>query len=660
MLFSSGCAKMIVKTSPFYLERMIIMTLRFRKITALLLVMLLMTSLVLPAAAAEDPGNVTILFTHDLHSHLLPSADGEDGQYGGYARLMTLIRQQKEKYPDAVLVDGGDFSMGSLFQTAYTISALELRAMGALGYDATTFGNHDYDYLPSGLAQMLNTAVASGDPLPAIVATNFLPAEEGMEGYDEDAAVLKAAQENYGVREYILLERGGVYFAIFGIFGEDAKACAPNSKQVFYDAKETARRVVDAATAECREKYGAEPVVIALSHTGTWDGKGEDYELAEAVSGIDVIVSGHTHTTFTEPVVVNDTYIVSASMYGKCLGVVHMDHSQDGKTVLTGYELIPVDETVADDPEISALVETYKREVEEKYLSDYGMGFDEILTYNPYPFESTDEVFTVQMDAALGNLISDAYMWAAEKTLGKNVDIAVTVSGIIRETVPVGDVSVSDIFNIASLGVGTEGELVEIYLTGADLKSVLEMDASVQPLLNGAQIFASGVEYSFNTSRMLFNKVDNAALVTDSGLEEIQDDELYLMVAGLYASQLLGSVEKSSFGLICITPRDAEGNPLELAEIRNQVIRDENGVALKEWYAISEYLRQMGGEMDARYAQADGRKQVYSSFNPVKLLSNANKYTYLLLAVILLLVLLVTVITRAVIRRRKRKKTASR
>ena len=64
--------------------------------------------------------------------------------------------------------------------------------------------------------------------------------------------------------------------------------------------------------------------------------------------------------------------------------------------------------------------------------------------------------------------------------------------------------------------------------------------------------------------------------------------------------------------------------------------------------------------MDARYAQADGRKQVYSSFNPVKLLSNANKYTYLLLAVILLLVLLVTVITRAVIRRRKRKKTASR
>lgn len=635
------------------------MTLHFRKITSWILLLVLLVSMVLPAAAAENRGNVTILFTHDLHSHLLPSDDVEGGEYGGYARLMTLIRQQKQMYPDAVLVDGGDFSMGSLFQTAYTFSALELRAMGAMGYDATTFGNHDYDYLPSGLAQMLNAAVASGDPLPEILVTNYLPAEEGMEGYDEDAALLKAAQENYGVKEYILLERGGVYFAIFGIFGVDADACAPNSKQVFYDVKETAQRVVDAATAECREKYGAEPVVIALSHTGTWDGKGEDYELAEAVNGIDVIVSGHTHTTFTEPVVVNDTYIVSASMYGKCLGVVHMDHSQDGKTVLTGYELIPVDETVEEDAEIAALVESYKQEVEEKYLSDYGMDFDEILTSNPYPFESTQSVFDIQMDAALGNLISDAYMWAAEEALGRNVDLAVTVSGIIRETIPVGDVSVSDIFNIASLGVGTEGELVEIYLTGVDLKNLLEMDASVQPLLHGAQIFASGVEYSFNTSRMLFNKVDYARLATDQGLEEIQDDKLYLLVAGLYASQLLGTVEKSSFGLICITPRDAQGNPLALADLRNQVIRDENGIPVKEWYAISAYLQKMGGEMDARYAQPDGRKLVYSSWNPVKLLRNANKFTVILLAVILLLVTAVVLITRAVIRRKRRKRAAS-
>ena len=623
------------------------------RLIAFALALLMCLGVCAAAFAQEDGGDVTILFTHDLHSHLLPSVSEDGGEYGGYARLMTLIREQKEMYPDAVLVDGGDFSMGSLFQTAYTTSALELRAMGAMGYDATTFGNHDYDYLPSGLAQMLNTAVASGDPLPAILECNYLPVSEGEEGYDEDAALVWDAFANYGVEEYIILERGGVYFAIFGVFGVDADDCAPNSKQVLYDAAESAQRVVDAATAECLEKYGVEPLVIALSHTGTWDGKGEDYELAEAVNGIDVIISGHTHTLLNEPIQVNDTYIVSASEYGKYLGVIHMDYSADGSATLTSYELIPVDETVAEDPEMAALVESYKTEVEENYLSDYGVTFDEVLTYNPYTFESTDEVFVEQMDAALGNLISDAYKWAAEAALGVEVDMACTVSGVIRETVPTGNVTVSDIFNIASLGVGTEGELVAIYLTGADLKNALEVDASVQPLLNGAQVFASGVEYSFNTSRMLFNKVDAATLSDGSPIE---DDELYLLVTGLYASQLLGSVEKSSFGLICIQPRDAEGNPIEVKDLVNYVVRDENGVPVKEWYAISSYLQEMGGEMDAKYSAPDGRKEVYSSLNPVNLLKNANRYTYILLALLLVLILIVTLITRSIIRRIKRKK----
>ena len=63
------------------------------------------------------------------------------------------------------------------------------------------------------------------------------------------------------------------------------------------DSSETAQRIVDEATAECVELYGVEPVVVALSHSGTSNGEGEDYELAKAVNGIHVIVSAHTHTT---------------------------------------------------------------------------------------------------------------------------------------------------------------------------------------------------------------------------------------------------------------------------------------------------------------------------------------------------------------------------
>ena len=627
-----------------------------KRILAVFLSVILMLSLCVPVFAQSGTREITILFTHDLHSHLLPSAQEGGGEYGGYARLMTLIKEQKAKYPDAILVDGGDFSMGSLFQTAYATSALELRIMGAMGYDATTFGNHEYDYLPSGFAGMLNAASNSGDPLPAILEANYLPPLEGEEGYDADSAAVWEAFENYGVQEYMILERGGVYYAIFGIMGEDSDDCAPNSAQILHDPVETAQRVVDEAVAECVKNYGVKPLVIALSHSGTSNGKGEDFELAQKVTGIDVIVSGHTHTTLTQPIQVGDTYIVSAGEYGKYLGVARMSWDGAGDAELTDYDLIPVDETVEEDPEIAALVESFKADVEKNYLSKYGVTFDQVLAQNSYEFDSVDEVYDTAHESTLGNLYSDAYKWAVEQTAGVTVDIALTASGVIRESIPIGSVTVSDVFNAASLGVGTEGELIAVYITGADLKNALEVDASVYPLMHSAQLFFSGVEYSFNTNRMIFNKVDYAMLRRSDGtLEAIQDEKLYCVVTGMYAGQMLKSVEESSFGLLAITPRDADGNPIAAQYLINYVVCDDSGTPLKEWYAIASYLQQMDGQMDAKYAQPDGRKVVYSSWNPVKLLANANRFTYILLAVLVVLILVIVLIVRAVVRRVKRK-----
>lgn len=476
-----------------------------KRIVSLLLVMIICILPCFTASAASDSENeITVLFTHDLHSHLLPAANeiGE-GEYGGYARLMTAINAQRAIDPNAILVDGGDFSMGSLFQTAYTTSAIELRMMGAMGFDATTFGNHEFDYLQSGLKSMLNAAVASGDKLPPIVCANYLPPREGQEGYDTE---LWKAYNDYGVKDYIIIEREGVYYAIFGVFGVDADDCAPNSGMVFEAMADAAKRTVNAAVSECETKYGEHPVVIALSHAGTEDGEGEDYELAKAVDGIDVIISGHTHMTLSEPISVNGTLIVSAAEYGRNLGVLKLKLDGD-KVALASYELIPVDENVPEDPVIAAMVEGYKAKVEEEYLSKYGYTFDKVVVNNTYKFDTVDEVYATQHESTLGNLIADAYKWAVEKATGKKVDMAVTATGVIRGSIPIGDVTVSDAFNIASLGVGTEGELIGIYLTGKDLKNAIELDASIQPLMTSAQLFMSGVEYSFNTYRMIFNKV---------------------------------------------------------------------------------------------------------------------------------------------------------
>ena len=497
---------------------------------------------------------------------------------------------------------------------------------------------------------MLN--VASQYQTPAIVDANYWP------GSHEDAELVTEAMTNYGVKDYILLERGGIHYAIFGLVGYDSDACAPNSGMILEDPAEAARQTVDQAVADCKATYGVEPIVIALSHSGTSDdGKGEDYELAKAVQGIDLIISGHTHTTLHEPIQVNDTWIVSAGEYGRYLGVVQMERKSDGSAVLTDYELVPVDEAVEEQPDIAVLVEGFKADVEQNYLSDYDMTFDQVLTFNSFEFDNVDAVYDYAHESTLGNLFSDAYRKAASEALGYQVDVALTASGVIRETIPIAHVTVSDIFNAASLGVGTEGELVEVWLTGKDLKCALEVDASVYPLMHSAQLFYSGVEYSFNTNRMIFNKIDYAMLRRDDGtLEAIEDDKLYSVACGMYMAQMLGSVEQTSMGLLSIVPRDRAGNPLDTSRLVDHVIRYDNGAAVKEWHAIATYLQDMGEFMSGQYAGPDGRKLVYSSLNPASLLRNANHFTWITLAVILVLILLTVVVIRAVRRKKQKQK----
>ena len=625
----------------------------FKRIISLFVAFLMIcAAFIIVPAAKTDGKEVTILFTHDLHSHFLPAANETgEGESGGFARLMTAIKEQKAKAPGAILVDGGDFSMGSLFQTAYPTSALELRLMGKMGYDVTTFGNHEFDYLQSGLKSMLNAAVASGDPLPEIVCSNYLPPREGEDGYD---AELWEAYNDYGVKGYTIIERDGVYYAIFGLMGLDGDDCAPNSGMKFESMVDIARETVDAAVSECESKFGAHPVVICLSHAGTDDGEGEDFDLAEAVNGIDVIISGHTHTTLKTPISVNNTLIVSAAEYGRNLGVLKLKFNGES-TSLVDYELIPIDENVADDPEIAAIVEGYKTDVERDYLSKYGYTFDQVLVNNPYVFDTVDDVYATQHESTLCNIFSDAYKWAVEKATGKTVDVAITASGVIRGSLPLGNVTVSDVFNAASLGVGTEGELVGIYLTGKDLKNAIELDASIQPLMSTAQLFMSGVEYSFNTYRMIFNKVDYARLRGNDGtLTKIENDKLYVVVAGMYMGQMLGSVKETSMGLISITPRDENGNPDATEDLVNYVVKDENGNPLKEWYAIASYLDEMDGDIDAKYSKVDGRKVVYSSLNPIKLLKNANVFTFVALVLIAGVVTGVVFIVRSMKKIRKK------
>ena len=188
---------------------------------------------------------------------------------------------------------------------------------------------------------------------PALLLANYRPEEDSLDRLD-----LQRAMAAYGVEESLLLERGGVTYGIFGLMGRDAHACAPTSGFVLEDPVRAARRCV-----ERLEEQGAE-VIVCLSHGGTSpDGTSEDEELARAVEGIDLIVSGHTHTALEEPILAGETYIVSAGEYGKNLGSVTLSWNEAGEKTLTDYRLIPIDGTWESDPEVAALVEGWKGQV---------------------------------------------------------------------------------------------------------------------------------------------------------------------------------------------------------------------------------------------------------------------------------------------------------
>ena len=661
---------------------------KFRRFSAFFLALLLAALCALPVGAVaegctQETNVTTILFTHDLHSHFLPQPTAEGGESGGYARLKTVIDGERAMNPDALLVDGGDFSIGSLIQTLYTTQAAELRTMGAMGYDAVTIGNHEFDHKGVGFAEMLNSAKAAQTAamglltdsqypprnleayqaqygpltlaLPALLEANYAPADD-----NPDRAFIRSAMEDYGVTDCMTLERGGVTYGLFGLMGVDSDECAPTSGFTRTDAAKAAKRCVETLKGE-----GAE-IIVCLSHSGTGDSlaSSEDEELAKAVDGIDVIVSGHTHSTLAEPLVVNDTYIVSSGPYCQNLGSLTFSWDDGGEKRLLDYRLIPIDETVAEDPEIAGLVEQWKDMVGETYLARYGLTYDEMLTHTDC--DLTTPVSAVQENNGLGTLVSDAFLWADRTLNAAYADsphtVSVTADGVLRANLPAGDLTAAMAFDVLSMGVGEDGTsgfpLVAVYLTGKELKAAMEVDASVTPIMPAAQLYMSGAKYAFNTKRMFFNRVYDAALTDvtfdESGTGnayEIDDNALYRVVTGMYSAQMLGTVKSKSMGLLSLEPKQANGTPV--TDFADCILYDANGNELKEWYALAAYLEQFGENgLPDRYADpANGCKQVSDSFAPGQLLAGWNGITWVVLGIVLLILALILLLIRSLRRR---------
>jgi 5'-nucleotidase len=606
-------------------------------------------------AAAGSRKTFTILHTNDMHSNFIgmgpasdytPFAPNDDKTRGGYARIAALIaarRKARQSQGPVLVLDAGDFSMGTAFAAASREIGGELQVMSRMGYDATTFGNHEFDLGPDGLAQAIGVASKAGlIPLVLSSNTDFTASDPALDG-------LRQLSKANLLRRYLVIERGGMRFGIFGVLGKEAQFYTGGAGAVkFLDPVASAREVVQ----QLREVEKVD-VVIALSHSGLEkdkDGRfttGEDVRLAEAVPGIDVVIGGHSHTELQAPILANGrTPVVQTGKEGKNVGELVVSIDGAARKV-ESYQLHPIDDSIAGDRAVGDEIDRLKKGVSAAVFVSRGYSVDQALAIAPQDLPNT---FTdIGASTILANLVTDAHRKATQ------ADIGFTVNGLMRAPIlrgKTGVVTVYDVFAVAPLGAGiadkTAGSaLVTAYFTGQELKNILEFFLVDNPAHPG-EMFprASGMRCRYDLSRPKFDVVTSIELGDlDRGYRAIdttgKDTRLYSFTCPLYVGVILVAIPKYTKGKLQLAAKRKDGQPLTSKVEALDAPRENSGYLLappgkvdpasvatsasaaapreiKEWQAIMDYLRDLPvagqGELpvipvDARAAEVRAVKE---------------------------------------------------
>jgi len=622
---------------------------------------------------------LTIIHTNDLHSHLLgygpnidytPQTSRDDETIGGWARISTLIKETRSSRDGLVLVlDAGDFMMGTLFHTVSREEGGELRIMRSMGYDAVTLGNHEFDLKPDGLARILRAAASRGS-IPAIVAANILFDQE-----DPRDDSLEAAFMEIGIMPYNIFEKQGLKVGVFGILGRGAAEVAPFARPLrFRDPVKASSDVVK----RLKEKEKVD-LVICLSHSGLEnERKGEDLELARKVKGIDIIVSGHSHTHFPYPIREGNTLIVQTGFNGQYVGVLDLNIDKGVKKLIQ-YRLIPVDDRISGDPDIQDHIERLRMKVDEDFLKPLGLSFNEPLAKLSFPL--TPEPWK---ESNLGDFVTDAIRWSIDRLQNPGGDpdrithVAFESNGLIRDPLLPGTRGIlflCDLFRAFPLGFGPDGKmgypLLGVYLKAQEIRKALEVLTTIAPI-KGDDYFlqVSGSRFRYNPARVPFDRVVEAWIQDEKGRflpldTSPENSRLYKVGANLYNATFLKIIGRFTHGILQIIPKDKNGIPIP--DLNNALVDREPSIPgiqeLKEWEAIlayaSHFLDRDGDglpDIPEIYRSPQGRIISKSTLNPIELLKNASWITWTALGVLVLIVIFIPYAFLAILRiiRRKR------
>ncbi len=454
----------------------------------------------LNAKSAEGDFELTIMHTNDTHANL-----------DLVAKRAAIVNDIRSKNPNNLLLDAGDVFSGTLYFNTFQGQA-DAEMMNLMRYDAMAFGNHEFDLGASDGHQALSEFMFASN-MPFLAANVDFSQNPYIKDYQHKEYTREFT--NGEVYNGIIREIDGEEVGIFGLTTEETKDISSPSDITFSNYIEAAEEAVAAFEAEGVDK------IIAITHIGLNDSTkyDNDMALAERVSGIDIIVGGHTHTKVQLPVIVQNVdpvLIVQANEYGKFLG--QLDVTFDDKGVITSHTGILHDvakSTLEPDPTVAEALKKYSDEIEAIKNQPTG-AVAEVFLDGGRSVTRGDGVGVRSSETNLGNLITDG-MLAKAKMVDAQTVIAVQNGGGIRRSIDAGPITYGEVLTTLPFG----NSLAIMDLKGSELQTALEHSVSEYPNELGSFLHVAGMKFKFDPTRAAGSRVHSVSVKQGNAYEAL-------------------------------------------------------------------------------------------------------------------------------------------
>lgn len=395
---------------------------------------------------------VTALHTNDTHGVWPETYYRGDAE--GYAFLASLIKAERAKNPNVLLLDAGDTFQGNAFAQYFRNAVPNPIAggMNLLDYDAMVIGNHEFNFGPDTFATMLGQLY-----FPILGSLNL--DDDGSYGFINDH-----------VQDYINLDVNGLKVTVFGltnprVYRYELPTNIPGL--TFYSGLEKGFEAVPQILASEQPD-----LLIGLTHMGYspyGDETDSDVLLAQGVSGIDALIGGHSHTFLDPAVIVSSdvnpagTLIAQAGRYALNLGKVNIGFIA-GEVVLREGYLIPANEAVVD-TEMEAYLQPFVDALLDYTSTEIG--------WTTAPLDALD-AYTEETSGA--NVQADSAVWELEDKIGVAVDLhlsgAMSNRLVAEAATPANPVmlTVNDMYTLMPY----ENSLLVMSMNGPQIKEILE------------------------------------------------------------------------------------------------------------------------------------------------------------------------------------------